>query len=235
MAKMKETTTPMFSPSPPVEALSAETWSRIGTLDPSPVSDILHARGLHQHAMRADIQALGSGMRLFGIARTLASRPLTDAPEAGREYELLFNAIDGLATGEVLVTDRMDCCVWGELCSEAVMRRGGNGAVIDGFTRDSADICKIGFPLFCRGRHMSDLLYHRTITALNEPVVCGDVAVHPGDLLLGAADGVLVVPANVIDDVVAEAYEKSQKESEVRVALREGMSASEAYRRFGVM
>lgn len=224
-----------FSPSRPAKSISAEAWSHIGTLNPSAVSDILHARGFHNQVMRADIQALGAGMRIFGIARTMASRPLTKAPEPGREYELLFGAIDGLASGEVLVTDRMDCCVWGELCSEAAMRRQGNGAVIDGYTRDSADICEIGFPLFCRGRHMSDLLYHRTITALNEPVVCGDVAVHPGDLVLGAEDGVLVVPAAVIDAVVAEAYDKSQQESKVRMALRQGMSAGDAYRRFGVM
>jgi regulator of RNase E activity RraA len=82
---------------------------------------------------------------------------------------------------------------------------------------------------------MSDLLYHRTITAINEPVVCGDVAVCPGDLVLGADDGILVVPARVIDDVVNEGYEKSLTESKVRVALRQGMSTTEAYRRFGVM
>ena len=51
----------------------------------------------------------------------------------------------------------------------------------------------------------------------------------PGDLVLGAEDGALVVPANVIDDVIVEAYEKSQKESKVRTALRQGMSASEAF------
>jgi regulator of RNase E activity RraA len=215
--------------------MSAETWSRVGSLNPSAVSDILHARGFHDQVMRADIQALGAGMRLFGLARTMASGPPTKNPEPGREYELLFGAIDGLAPGEVLVTDRTDSCTWGELCAEAAMRRGGNGVVIDGYTRDSTDILATGFPVFCRGAHMSDLVYHRTITALDTPVVCGDVLVHPGDLVLGAGDGVLVVPSAIIDDVVAEAYEKSQTESKVRVALREGMSVSEAYRRFGVM
>jgi regulator of RNase E activity RraA len=134
----------------------------------------------------------------------------------------------------VLVSDRTDSCTWGELCAEAAMRRGGNGAVLDGYTRDSTDIRSIGFPLFCRGRHMSDLLYHRTITALDTPVVCGDVLVNPGDLVLGAGDGV-VVPAALIDEVVAEGYEKAQTESKVRAALREGMSVSDAYRTFGVM
>jgi len=224
-----------FSPTHPTHALSTETWSRALTLNPSVISDILHRRGLHKHVMRFDIQALDSGMRLCGIARTMSSRPLVDAPQPGREYELLFSTIDGLGAGEILVTDRMDCCAWGELCSEAAMRRGGNGAVIDGFTRDSADIRSVGFPLFCRGRHMSDLLYHRQITAIGESVICGDVAVHPGDLILGAEDGALVVPAVLIEEVVVEGFEKAQTESKVRVALREGMSAGDAYRRFGVM
>lgn len=227
--------TQSFAPTHPVQALDAETWIRIATLNPSAVSDILHGRGLHDQVMRHDIQALGPAMRIRGIARTMASRPLVDAPQPGREYELLFAAIDGLRAGEVLVTDQADCCVWGELCAEAAMRHGGNGAVIDGFARDSADLCRIGFPVFCRGRHMSDMLYHRTITALDEPVRCGGVAVHPGDLMLGAEDGLLVVPAALIEAVVAEAYDKSQAELQVRVALREGMTAGDAYRRFGVM
>jgi regulator of RNase E activity RraA len=185
--------------------------------------------------MRFDIQALSPGMRVCGVAQTISSEPLKTAPEAGREYELLFSAIDGLNPGEILVTDRTDCCVWGELCSEAAMRRGGNGTVIDGFTRDSSDICERQFPLFCRGRHMSDLLYHRTITAIGEPVVCGDVLVHPGDFIMGAEDGVLAIPGSLIGEVIEEAHEKSRTESRVRLALRKGMAAAEAYRRFGVM
>jgi regulator of RNase E activity RraA len=82
---------------------------------------------------------------------------------------------------------------------------------------------------------MSDLLYHRTITGLDAAVVCGEVLVNPGDLVLGGADGVVVVPSAIIEDVVAEAYQKSRTESRVRTALREGMSVSDAYRRFGVM
>ena len=53
--------------------------------------------------------------------------------------------------------------------------------------------------------------------------------------MLGAEDGALVVPASLIEEVVAEGFEKAQAESKVRVALRQGMSAGDAYRRFGVM
>jgi regulator of RNase E activity RraA len=212
-----------------------QLWNQIEKVNASAVSDILHARGLHHQVMAHDVQALQPGTHLRGIARTMASRPLVGAPEAGREYELLFAAIDGMNPGDVLVTDRTDCCVWGELCSEAVIRRGGNGTVIDGFTRDSSDIRRLGFPLFSRGRHMSDMLYHRQITDLDTSVVCGGITVKPGDLILGDDDGVLVVPSEYIRDVIGEAAAKSETESEVRVALREGMTAGDAYRRFGVM
>ena len=100
--------TSSFSPTYPSQAFSAETWSRALALNPSVISDILHRRGLHRHVMRFDIQALDSSVRLCGIARTISSRPLVDAPQAGREYELLFAAIDGLRAGEILATDRMD-------------------------------------------------------------------------------------------------------------------------------
>jgi 4-hydroxy-4-methyl-2-oxoglutarate aldolase len=217
-------------------ALKPEIWDKLRQgVNVSAVSDIMHGRGLHNQVMRYDIQALDSSTSICGLARTMSSEPRVNAPDPGREYELLFAAIDGINPGEVLVTDRADCCVWGELCAEAAMRRGGNGTVIDGFTRDSAEIRRLGFPLFCRGRHMSDLLYHRTIIALNQPVLCGDVRVHPGDLILGGEDGILAVPKDHIDAVIDEAYAKSQTESKVRTALREGMSAGEAYRRFGVM
>ena len=224
-----------FEQSRPAERISVEVWDMIVELEPAAVSDVLHARGFHDQVMRNGIDAIDKTTRLAGIARTLQSQPLVGAPEAGREYELLFAAIDGLQPGEVLVTDRTDCCVWGELCAEAAICRGGNGAVIDGFSRDMELVRRLGFPLYCRGAHMSDLLYHRTITGINEPVYCGDVAVRPGDLLLGSEDGVVVVPGDSIDEVIVEAYEKVKTESKVRVALRKGMTAGEAYKKFGVM
>lgn len=219
----------------PAGRISAEVWDIIVALEPAAVSDILHARDFHNQVMRFDIRPFGDTTKLVGVARTMQSRPLVGAPQPGREYELLFAAIDGLRTGEVLVTDRTDCCVWGELCTEAAIAHGGNGAVIDGFARDIDGIRKLGFPLFYRGPHMSDLLYHRTITGINEGVYCGDVAVWPGDLLMGSQDGVVVVPGRLIEDVVVEAHRKVQTESEVRIALRNGMNAGDAYKTFGVM
>ena len=217
------------------EQVGVSTWRKILQVKPSPVSDILHLRGFHGQVMRHDVQPLEMTMQLAGIARTILSRPLVGKPVEGKEYELLFNAIDTLQPGEVLVTDEMNCCVWGELCSEVAAKRGSNGIVVDGFSRDVEDIRKLGFPVYCRGRHMSDMLYHRMIAGVNEPVICSGVAVWPGDLILGSEDGVVVVPTAIIDEVIEEAFVKSQTESTVRRALRNGMSASDAYKKYGTI
>jgi 4-hydroxy-4-methyl-2-oxoglutarate aldolase len=224
-----------FGQTRPEPAIGAETWEKILKVAPAPVSDLLHARGLHHQVMRHEIQPLQPTMRLAGIAHTMLSRPLVGKPVAGKEYELLLATLDSLQPGEVLVTDEMNCCAWGELCAEVAGKNGANGVVIDGFTRDVEDLRKLDFPVYCRGHHMSDMLYHRTITGMNEPVLCGGVSVSPGDLLLGSEDGVVVVPAALIDEVIQGAYAMTETECSVRVALREGMSASAAYKKFGAL
>ena len=108
-------------------ALKPEIWEKLRQgVNVSAVSDIMHGRGLHNQVMRHDIQALDPSASICGLARTMSSEPRVNAPDPGREYELLFAAIDGINPGEVLVTDRADCCVWGSfapkrLCAVVAM------------------------------------------------------------------------------------------------------------------
>lgn len=215
--------------------LATALWEACLRADPAAVSDVLHKRGLHAQAMRADIQGLALDTPVLGIARTMASRPLAGSPDPEREYGLLFDAIDGLEPGDVLVTDEMGCCVWGELCCERAINRCANGVVIDGYYRDAVRVHACGFPVFSRGRHLSDMLYHREIVGINDPVTCGGVLCHPGDLVLGGADGVVVVPRELIDATLLDAHAKNETESSVREALRSGSSAGEVYQRYGVL
>jgi regulator of RNase E activity RraA len=209
-------------------------WAECLRVDTSCVSDVLNARGTFNKAMRPGIRGAAADARLVGIARTMRSRPRETAPDAGREYALLFEAIDGLGAGEVLVTDEMGCCVWGELCCERALVRTANGTIIDGYHRDTSRVVASGLPVFSRGAHPSDMLYHREIVAINEPVHCGGVFVSPGDLLIADADGIVAVPAGMIAEVIGEAVGKIELETKVRNALRAGDTAAQAFEKFGV-
>jgi 4-hydroxy-4-methyl-2-oxoglutarate aldolase len=214
--------------------LDEATWNDCLRVDSATVSDVLNARGIANKALAPGLAAVRPCDRTVGLARTMRSRPRETAPEPGREYGLLFEAIDGLRPGEILVTDSMDCCVWGELCCERAKVRGANGTVIDGYHRDTARVRASGFPVFSRGPHPSDMLYHREIVALDAPVHCAGVYVSPGDLIVADEDGLVVVPATLIAEVCTEAVRKADVETKVRTALRDGSSATEAYRRYGV-
>jgi 4-hydroxy-4-methyl-2-oxoglutarate aldolase len=216
------------------DAIPEALWPLALAADVSAISDVLNARGIHNKALDAGVVGVAPEARIVGLARTMRSRARETAPDAGREYAMLFDAIDGLGPGEVLVTDAMGCCVWGELCCERAIRRRAAGALVDGYHRDTRRIVASGFPVFSRGRHPSDMLYHREIVAVNAPVHCGGVYVEPGDLVIADIDGVVVVPRAVIGEVVVEAGRKAGLEDEVRAALREGTTAAEAFRRFGV-
>ena len=215
-------------------AVADDLWTLAVAVETAAVSDVLNGLGIFNKALRPGILPIAQGQRLVGTARTMRSKPRETTPDPGREYALLFEAIDGLAAGQVLVTDEMGCCVWGELCSERAMKRHANGTVIDGYHRDTRRVIEIGFPVFSRGAHPSDMLYHREIVAIDEPVHCGGVFVTPGDLVIADDDGVVVVPRDRIGEVVGEAARKAGLETEVRNALRAGASAAQAYEQYGV-
>src|SRR5438105_11524686 len=134
-----------------------------------------------------------------------------------------------------MMVSACDWSYWGELLSTAARYRGCRGVVIDGFTRDTRAIADMGFPVFCRGVHPADSLGRLDVLAHNVPIVCGGVTVLPGDLVLADHDGVVVLPQAVAEQALQAAEEKVRGENLVRQKLAEGMSATEAFRRYGVL
>src|SRR5262249_1367715 len=142
-------------------------------------------------------------------------------------------AVDSLSAGDVLVVSQAEWSFWGELLSTAAKYRGCRGVVLDGPTRDSVAIMRMGFPVFPVGFHPAASLGRLDVTAHTIPFDCGGVLVHPGDLILADHDGVVVVPLGVAEKVLQAAEEKVSGENLVRKALAGGMSTAEAFERYG--
>jgi raffinose/stachyose/melibiose transport system substrate-binding protein len=138
---------------------------------------------------------------------------------------------------QVLVasTPPVPSAFWGELITTRAMVRGCVGAVVDGYTRDLAAIRAYNFPLWACGTHPADSAGRLEAVEVGGVVRCGGVEVHRGDVVLGDLDGVVVVPASVAEAVVEAAEAKATAEDAVRSALREGLSAKEAFARYRVM
>jgi 4-hydroxy-4-methyl-2-oxoglutarate aldolase len=92
-----------------------------------------------------------------------------------------------------------------------------------------------GTPVFCRGTVPTDSNGRSEVRAHNVPVVIDGVRIEPGDLVVADDDGVVIVPQALIDKVVAMALEKDAHESQFRAAVADGMSATAAFAKFGVL
>jgi len=144
--------------------------------------------------------------------------------------------IEDVLPGDVVVianAGRTDCTVWGDIMTQYAGARGIAATVIDGVCRDVSKALGDGYPMFTRGRYMRTGKDRVQVQAYEEPVTLGDVRVCPGDLLVGDADGVVVVPRARMEEVLAKAMETRALESRILDAALGGMPLTEARKQFG--
>jgi len=169
--------------------------------------------------------------RLFGHAYTVRFAPIDDAQPG-----TVGDFIDRLVPGTVAVLDnggRMDCTVWGGILSRLAAKKNIAGTVVHGVCRDTAEADDAGYPLYARGAFMRTGKDRVQVQAYEEPVALGDVRVCPKDLVIGDADGVVVVPQARIREVLHKALETRALESQILAAALNGVPLAEARRQFG--
>ncbi len=136
-------------------------------------------------------------------------------------------AVEECPPGAVFVIDsRKDAraASAGGILVSRLMKRGVAGVVTDGGFRDSPDIAKLPFPAYHqRPSAPTNLTLHQAID-IKVPIGCGDVAVWPGDVLVGDGEGVVVIPAAIADEITAEATEMTAFEDFVQEKVLEGRS-----------
>ena len=202
----------------------------------SVIADALDACGYRDQILRHDIRPLYPDAVVVGRALTVLSVDVYEIPE--EPYKLELEAVDALKPGDVLVAQTNGTTrssLWGELLSTAAEARGARGAVIDGFTRDTQAICAMEFPVFVRGIAPYDSKGRSDVIAYNTPIECGGVKVCPGDLVFGDYDGVVAIPRAAEEQVLKAAFEKAAGEKEVKEALENGMSATAAFQKYGIL
>ena len=149
----------------------------------------------------------------------------------------MFEALDDLKPGEIYVASgsSFEFALWGGLMTTRAMHLNAAGAILNGFIRDTREIRALGLPVFSRGSYAQDQGVRGKVVDFRSRLKIGDVVVDPGDLIFADDEGVLVIPAAVENEAVERAIEKARTENKVALAIRNGMSAREAFDSFGVM
>jgi 4-hydroxy-4-methyl-2-oxoglutarate aldolase len=214
---------------------TAELASRLSSLYTGALTDVLDRHGFLQQTLPHELAPLRAGMRLAGPVY-----PVLGRPRPGREYDesirQILAMLGSVPPGHVAVyqtNDRASAHL-GELSVTSLASRGCAGAVIDGGARDADYILREGFPVFARYVTPQDcvprweLLAHGDVT-----IVVGGVRVAPGDWIVGDRDGIVVIPGEEVEEILAEAEEKVATENEIRDSVRDGMLPLEAYEQYG--
>jgi regulator of RNase E activity RraA len=200
------------------------------------ITDVMDEMGLRRQTLPSAIQPLAGGMRAAGYAFTARGRPHSGSPRERDQTLKRFLAMLGAApTDSVLVLAAHDnvAAHFGELSAEWFRARKVRGAVIDGATRDTASIVRMGFPTFVRYRTPQDSVPRWRVADWGQPVTIGGVRVSLGDLVVGDLDGVVVIPRRVAHEVLGRCEKLVGTENRVRAAVRRGMTPLAAYQKFG--
>ncbi len=200
---------------------------RAAKLDTATLSDALDKLGLQGQCH--GIAPRDASFRMAGRAFTILYGPA--ASPAGTVGDF----IDDVVPGSVIVLDnggREDATVWGDILTEIAHRRGIAGTVIDGISRDVHLCLSLGYPVFSKGHWMRTGKDRVQVEATNVPVTIGNVRVAAGDILRGDADGVIAIPREHEEAVLAAAEAIDAAELNIREAIRGGMRLDEARRRF---
>ena len=200
------------------------------------ISDSLDELGYRDQAMREFMRPLSAHDKFAGWARTFSCVDVYHI--SSDPYAMEIEALDSVLPGEIVVASTagsLQNAPWGELLSTAARARGARGAVIDGLVRDVRKIQDLGFPVFARGIKPVDSKGRGTIIDYNVPIECAGTRISPGDLVFADYDGVIVVPAEVLPNVIELATEKVAKENGSRAELLRGAYLRDVFDKYGVL
>lgn len=198
------------------------------------IGDILDNHGYTNQFLPPEIQPLAPEMLLVGRAMPVLEANVFDSKDP---YGLLFAALDDLKRGEIYVASGASAryAMWGELMSTAARARGATGALLNGYVRDTKGILEMEFPVFCVGRFAQDQKGRGRVIDYRVAVEIGGVRIQPGDMLIGDIDGVVVVPQQIEAEIFSEALEKARAEKVIKLELEQGMLATDAFKKYGIL
>jgi regulator of RNase E activity RraA len=212
-----------------MEPISSETLERLRAVSTATVSTLLFKKGLRNtwlHGVRRMSSAKGN---MVGEAFTLRNIPCREDLDQVSVFESRDHpqrkAFDTVPAGHVLVIDcRGDtrAASGGGILTTRLKVRGAAGLVSDGCLRDSDEIGAMDFPVYCAGPAAPLNLSRHHAVDFNVPIACGGVAVYPGDVVIGDADGVTIVPRYLADEVSREALQMEELELFVTEQVQNG-------------
>ncbi len=208
------------------------------------IGDVMDGMGLYQQFLPPQIRPLDNEMIVVGRAMPVLetdtygeiSTANTNAVMQ-QPFGLMLEALDNLKVDEVYICSGSSpkYALWGELMSTRAKKLGAAGVVLDGYTRDSWGTLAINFPTFSYGSYAQDQGVRGKVIDYRCIIEIKGVIVKPGDIVYGDRDGVCIIPQSQEGEIIQKAIEKARGEKLVLKAIQSGMSACQAFEKYGIM
>jgi len=193
------------------------------------LTTVLLKKGLRNVWIRGSMPIKDGQARLVGRAFTLRFVPAREdlaTPASWASPISTRAAIESMPKGCIAVVDAMgitDAGIFGDILCSRMKVRGVAGLVTDGVIRDKAGVLGTDFPVWCAGVAAPPSVAGLTFVDWQRPVGCGGVAVFPNDIIVADADGAVLIPADLADEVVAVAVEQERLEGWIMTQVAAGV------------
>ncbi len=199
------------------------------------VSDLLDELGHKNQMLPIKIKPNFEKAKIFGKARIMSLKKMSKNEKYSDVYKGLY-FLESLDKGDVLVVANgfEDYAFFGELMSTLAKSRGVEGAIIDGCTRDKLETIEMKYPVFAKRNIARDIKKRGIVDKLDlKSTKIGKVKINKGDYLLGDLDGVIVIPHEIIEEVVEKSLNILRNENAIKKAMAKGKSVNELLNKFG--
>jgi len=216
----------------PLDSTAVATLSRVTT---ATITTILLKKGLRNVWMRGTRPLSPGHPRIVGPAFTLRFVPAREdlaTPASWSNPISTRSAIEAMPPGCVAVVDAMgttDAGIFGDILCARMAKRGVAALVTDGVVRDVAGVRGTGLPVWCQGAAAPPSVAGLTFVAWDQPIGCGGVAVFPNDIVVVDDDGAVLIPAGLLDQVVADALEQERLEEWIMGEVTHGAALPGLY------
>ncbi len=202
-----------------IQRVSDELVKQYRRLSSATVNEASGGKGALSHR----IKPISPWMKVCGPAITVKVRPCDNL--------ILHKAIYVAQKGDVIIADAdgyLEAGAWGEIMAVAAHVRGIEGFVFNGMVRDSEEISELGFPIFSCGLSIKGT-EKISLGLINHPINIDNVTIHPGDLVLGDRDGIVIVKREEAEEVLKKSLEREEKERLIKERLKAGESTLKIY------
>ena len=209
-------------------ALDPSVVRTLSAVSTGTITTVMLKKGLRNIWMRGTLPLAPGQPRLVGRAFTLRFVPAREdlaTPASWGSPISTRAAIESMPAGCIAVVDAMgvtDAGIFGDILCARMNKRGVAGLVTDGVVRDISGVLGTGLPVWCRGSAAPPSVAGLTFVGWQEPIACGGVAVFPNDIVVCDQDGCVLVPAALLDDVIAAATEQEHLENWIMSEVDKG-------------